>query len=625
MRRPFLSLLIISLFNVATFAQHGEADNHSLKSQKIDGYPIANFAIAANFSQSGEFYNNILRNPGQIGKWLESYGKVSLSLQIGDENIRFSDFSDKEINREFPIVSFQYRNHPLTEVRVQGASWAPIRENHIDETALPLIQLDLQIDKLPDQGRDAKLLIETSGFFGGAVNISKDGHSWMCSDGVHALVSNGEIITIKSGVLAIPLSNFKNSATIHLALILSDNQWHTASSLGDLASIGAYVMENWNKLRSYTQSFNNKLPDSGDKELNTLMRAYVVPGMILTKCTSGEEVLTMGYRELNQRDSYWTSWLHLIMFPDLEKKMIAESAVAIRADGKVPTTILPLIERDDDLDINAFFILRYFRYINHYNDEKFALMYWKEVQLAMNWLITRDKENEGLPQQKSFWGDWKDVQGVIGRKYSPFTGFLYLAALKECKDYAIKTGDKQAAKAYKVAYDLGYELLNKSDDDGGLWTGTHYRQVWYDGRNCDKILQDQTIGAFYGIMPEDRAEKVFETLNHNNLGRFGIAETYPYYPAEFGYKPATYHNGAVWPWLSFMDIWARLKNDRKDEAIDLIKRVGRADILDADFLPNEHINSLTGENLGFFMQGWNADLFGVFWFELNKNEKRSRR
>ncbi|MDR0393571.1 MAG: hypothetical protein LBH77_00275, partial [Tannerella sp.] len=92
-------------------------------------------------------------------------------------------------------------------------------------------------------------------------------------------------------------------------------------------------------------------------------------------------------------------------------------------------------------------------------------------------------------------------------------------------------------------------------------------------------------------------------------------ETYPYYPASFGYAPATYHNGAVWPWLSFMDCWARIHAGKSQEAVDLIKKVANADLVaSGDWSPNEHINSLTGENLGFRLQGWNAGLFGLIYF-----------
>ena len=38
-------------------------------------------------------------------------------------------------------------------------------------------------------------------------------------------------------------------------------------------------------------------------------------------------------------------------------------------------------------------------------------------------------------------------------------------------------------------------------------------------------------------------------------------------------------NGDVWPWLSFVDDWARIRMGREKEAIDLVKRVARADLV----------------------------------------------
>ena len=96
----------------------------------------------------------------------------------------------------------------------------------------------------------------------------------------------------------------------------------------------------------------------------------------------------MGYRELNQRDSYWTSWLHLVFYKDLERKMIEESIEWQQPSGKIPTTILPLIEREDDLDINAFFILRIARFYRYYHNKQDLINYWPAMKKAMNWLIS---------------------------------------------------------------------------------------------------------------------------------------------------------------------------------------------------------------------------------------------
>lgn len=235
----------------------------------------------------------------------------------------------------------------------------------------------------------------------------------------------------------------------------------------------------------------------------------------------------------------------------------------------------------------------------------------------MDWLISRDTKGKGLPRQVSFWGDWKDVKGVEDREYSPFSALVYLAALKKMMYMGEECGDSVAIEKYEEAYRKGYDIVNKPVEEGGMWNGRYYCQLWKNGSVNDKLLEDQTIGILFDVVPRDKALKIIESLNEMSLTPYGVAETFPYYPKEFGLDPATYHNGAVWPWVNFMDCWARIRLGQKDDAIDIIKRVGRADIIaSGDWSANEHINSLTGENLGFHIQGWSAALFGTVYFGL---------
>ena len=409
----------------------------------------------------------------------------------------------------------------------------------------------------------------------------------------------------------------KEKRTVRILLAFHDNEWVSALDYASPDILTAYGRAVWPVLKDKTEGFSRAIPVTGDDELDSFLRWYMVSGVSLTKWTRNDEVVTMGYRELNQRDSYWTSWLHLVMFKDLERRMIEESIAWQQPSGKIPTTILPLIERNDDLDINAFFILRVARFWQMYHERQNLQKYWPALKKAMEWLISRDKEHVGLPMQVSFWGDWKDVGGVEGRKYSPFSCLVYMAALKKMELMAEACGDSIAADEYVGAYDMAFRRVNMDVKDGGLWNDEYYCQIWRDGSVNDRLLQDQTIGILFGVVPDDRAAKIFGALNERSLTPYGVAETFPYYDESFGYPPATYHNGAVWPWVSFMDCWARVRMGRRAEAVELVKRVGRADLVDSgDWSPNEHINSLTGENLGFHIQGWNAGLFGLVYFGL---------
>ena len=617
---PMKTLLRIAFFVFSLNLWIDTSVSAKTWNRPIDGYPLSNFALTAHVSQEGDMFGRIWQNNGILGEWLVNKGGVYLSIQKDQEEFLLSDFPDKKINRSFPFVSAEYGNHPKIKSAISARSWIPSGVNNLAVTTLPAIQVEFTVLNLSSGTESFSLVWQADSLFRNDVKeVTGTSYKGVADDN-NMIASNFPVtwngdkheiripITVKRG----------EEKKICVAIVLYDKTWVTANTYDSVESITQYLFSRWGMLRAQTENFDRSIPSSGDTEVDQYLRWYMIPGMALTKCTKNGEIVTLGYRELNQRDSYWASWLHLVLFRDAERKMIEESIAHQAPSGKIPTTILPLIERNDDIDINAFFILRVQRYARYYKDRDLIAQNWNSLKKAADWLISRDVYGDGLPAQKSFWGDWKDVSGVEGRKYSPFSGMMYLASLKKMIALSREMNDQEAQARYQAAYDKGYEFINTSDKEGGLWNGNFYRQQWYDNRMDDKLLQDQTVGILFGVIPRDRAEKIVESLNTRSLTEYGICETYPYYPAEFGYEPATYHNGAVWPWLSFVDVWGRLELGRRAEAFDLIKRVAYSDLVaSGDWSANEHINSLTGQNLGFQLQGWNAGLFGVVFFGMN--------
>lgn len=106
----------------------------------------------------------------------------------------------------------------------------------------------------------------------------------------------------------------------------------------------------WDTLLAGTERLDARLPRTGDAQLDEYLRWYTTAGVAMTRELKDGTTLTMGYHELNQRDSFWTTWPHLVLWPSLERRMLEESVWSQRPDGKVPTTILPVIEREDDID-----------------------------------------------------------------------------------------------------------------------------------------------------------------------------------------------------------------------------------------------------------------------------------
>ena len=69
--------------------------SHSIVAQKrqvVDGYPIANFALTVNASVSGDFFGQIMQNPGTLGDWLTNRGAVMFSIEKDGRRQLFSEY-----------------------------------------------------------------------------------------------------------------------------------------------------------------------------------------------------------------------------------------------------------------------------------------------------------------------------------------------------------------------------------------------------------------------------------------------------------------------------------------------------------------------------------------------------
>lgn len=558
------------------------------------GLPISNFAIAAQVPADGSLFGHIWRDTGKLGDWLIDSGKLSVTVHSGGKDWSLAEFRHKSIDRDAPVICNSYRDKSKVGAGLRMEAFCPIVAQNADETALPCILLQIDAEAF------------AAGQF--SIRIAPE-------DKAVKLFSDEKGASIDAdGVMEIPFDLGKGeSRRVRVAIATHDPRWTTSARFEDASATAAYAFGVWDWLRASTVSFAKMMPVSGDRVIDRNLQYYMLPALILTRMTAKGQVLTMGYVELNQRDSFWTTWMHLMLFKDIEWQMIEESYAYMRDSGKIPTCILPRLDRKDDLDINLFLILRTARYyaVHHNGDALKAL--WPKVKQVMDWVVGRDFDGAGLPQQVSEWCDWKDVRFMLDRKYSAFVSLLYLASLDQMRKMAVICGDADAERRYSSIYDKAYDKVNRPVEEGGLWNGRYYVQVMKDGSVQPQLHQDQMIGVMYGVVPEERAESIMDCLNEMSVSPYGVCNMYPYLEG-VEYPGGVYHNGGMWPWLSFMDCWGRVEAGRRKEAVKLVKTVFKADLFEGDYVPNENVNTANGDNIGPAIQGWNADLFGLVWF-----------
>lgn len=611
-RAGFLILLLTLL--------HWPVVSFSANENPRTGFPIANFGIGAEVSPSGRLLGRIVYNPPVLGQWLEDVAEGHFSFEADGHALKDEEFEVREVSRRWPFAEVKFSDHRLSNLVFDFSAFAPVGQEDQFVTSLPVILAELTVNNTGDEDVHLMVVYHCEGRACESGRVREHEKLWIWEGSALSVASADRIEMEKTESetriqwrLTVP-----GNGNRQLRILFCRFHWngYYTKRVRSSAELSSSTFERWAQLRAATQEFSDAIPHLDNTTLNEALRWYMTAGILLTKLTRNGEVLTMGYSELNQRDSYWTSFVHLVYWPELEKKMIEESATAQREDGKIPTTILPVIERNDDIDINCYFVLRVFRWTAYTGETELLKRLWPEVKAAIEFVRSMDIDGDGLPDQKSFWADWKDIPGVEGRKYGPHFILLWLAVLNRAAYWAEEVNDVQAAENYRNMYEEASVAANKHVSDGGLWNGKFYVNTWYDGRPDDHVLEDQVVGILFDVVDDQRSESIYNALQANE-GEWGVRETFPYYPESFGLDGGDYHNGAVWPYLNFVDALSRLRRGRTDDGIRILEKVARADLfLHGDFLPHENINGETGENTHKYLQGWNAAFFAAVYFGL---------
>ena len=587
------------------------------------GFPCANFSVGAEVTPGGDLFPRILFNPPKLGSWLEEWGGGQLAVEVAGKRWTAEDLHDKQVVRSWPQATVQWADKSLP-VRLHLDAWAPVVAKDVASTALPVLVTRLRVDgpagttvTLSYTAKRQRAFADASFSSSGDATAHLDacpdwGLGWdQLEAGDEPGFTRQDDRTVQSSLrLTLPASG---SRTVYLYQLFWHPACRAAADYADLPALFKGLQERLPSLEKSTAAFAELLPSSGDAKVDEYLRWYTTAGVMLTRVLKDNTILTMGYAELNQRDSFWTSFPHLYFWPEAERRMLEESAAAVAASGKVPTCILPTIEREDDLDINEYFLLRVARFYRKHQDKAFVQKIWPDCTRAMQYLVNRCVPPSALPEQQSYWADWKDVKGVIGRKYAPHFTLLYLASLQEMAYLAREIGQDDLANTWDKARAAADHQINLPVAQGGLWNGKYFVNVWRDGRQDDALLEDQMVAGVWGVIPKERFESIREELNARSEKPWGVRETVPYYDAKaFGLEGGDYHNGSVWPWLNCADAMARLRYGHRDDALRILKKVGEWDLeRHGDFLPHENLSGETGANIRKYVQGWNAAYLGA--------------
>lgn len=361
---------------------------------------------------------------------------------------------------------------------------------------------------------------------------------------------------------------------------------------------------NYQELKDLAINFHNFLPKVLP-ENQIYLNMEVFAGIACTKIFKNGEMFTMAYSDFNQRQSFWASFLHLVLFPEVEVKMIEESCQAQFPTGKIPTNLFPLLDREFDIDTTAYFVLRVVRYFRYHKDSDFAKKYHPNAHQAILYLKSL-LDDKNVPFARTFWADWKEVRGMRERLYGAHFVLLVKAAVKEFN---------------WMSRELHFEEEFFEVNIEPLWNGEFFADVLKNGQQAIYFHEDQMVPMMWGVVDIERYKSVLaKAESYEKDSPFGLPETQPFYSCAFGYQQGEYHNGGIWPWLSFVDAAVRVSYGFRESAENLLIKVCKNDI-DIDLCANQFVNGFNGLNQGFFIQAWNAA--AILPFSLLSDEPRN--
>jgi hypothetical protein len=228
------------------------------------------------------------------------------------------------------------------------------------------------------------------------------------------------------------------------------------------------------------------------------------------------------------------------LFPELEKILRTQAdyvpAVGLKSDGSIamridglPGSPDPLPERPilfdagynhwASIDGQCGLLLRTYRTHLLGTDDAFVKKYWPQIRLATEWLLARDSDGDGLPDEITHHTLDEDIAGP-----GPWISSLNLAALTAAAKMARIAGDTAFADQCQERIATG-----RKNFLARLWNGDRFihlspeSEKWrpgsYDGSHIDQVLGQQWAWrtGLGRILPEQETRAALASVFRNNF------------------------------------------------------------------------------------------------------------
>lgn len=284
------------------------------------------------------------------------------------------------------------------------------------------------------------------------------------------------------------------------------------------------------------------------------------------------------------RDGYWTAQVLLSFRPELVRRHLLSLTLGVHRDGQCPSGIFAphlfmarpgqLDWLPDHYDAPALLMLLLADYLQVTGDwdilqERLPIpperpidgvvshrTLWRTALAALDYLIGRDQDDDGLIEKPYKANDWAD--NVRRNVWVTYDQALYAAALRAAAGIAAQRKEDHAAAFYRKKAEAAIRGLNAKlwDRDRGYYVD--YRRK---GFVEDHFAIDTLVAVLYGLTDKEQTRSMLTAARqlqtrHNSRQPYddwGVMCVFPAYRngqdlfSKSAY-PYRYHNGADWPY-----------------------------------------------------------------------------
>ncbi|MEW6746700.1 MAG: hypothetical protein AB1486_28495 [Planctomycetota bacterium] len=492
--------------------------------QPADPPAISNFAIASTIQPDGAILPRIWVNRSGAGFVLEAIAGVSLEIETDETLVRARDTELATVDRTPipPQCLASYRDPRVPELEINVSSCAPVSTHDVSLSALPVVASTFQISTSSKTPIPVRLIVRWLPLTGGPSRAQEVGDFLLVHNDAVGFAMRASRVEGRGGTMAELVGSDEARQQEHSLRQVQMELYVLAAGAGGAPSGPAELLEralsSTRQQREGLRRYRNRLPATGKPVLDDWLKLCPLPAYTRVRLDPQRGVVEEVPSDCSPADSYFTSYFHLLVSPELERDLVS---VATPHPGSTLS--------------QALAVVRACRYAA-WDPAGWPADAWLPVmEERCRLLLAKDANGDSLPDAD---------------RLEPGEAFAFLAALRGTSTLAGAHGHAATAKRLHDAWQRASDRVHAGRGDGGLWTPSGY--VGLPGTSPPPA--NQVLGLILGELPAERIDAVLDATAPE------AAENDPLY-AQLG------------PHLTAMMAWGLLRNGRTDDGLSLLERL----------------------------------------------------